>query len=253
MLEKRRHKRITVEGIYGSIFLSHTVEILNLGFGGVAIQVNRSLPVSKGYVIKLGDKEQIELKGTALWSELKKPETNPHISDPIYHVGIRFEDIFTGKKNVLVNFIEANKETSNEATSKKERWGGVRATVPKAKTATLLEPFECKVKTINHYGMRIETIEATNPENMVSFEIFLKNISPFRVHLQDSKKDKFPIEILFDQDNTITLSGRIVRCTGIKGSSQKCYEMGVEFSELKVDSWKKLDAFIRYCENSDNV
>ena len=76
MEEKRRHKRIRVKGVYGKILKTLSeLNILNLSLGGAAIEVKKSLVVGKEYSILIEDKgKQIELKGTVIWSVLKKSQ-----------------------------------------------------------------------------------------------------------------------------------------------------------------------------------
>ncbi|MBI4690449.1 MAG: hypothetical protein HY754_09325 [Nitrospirae bacterium] len=43
MEERRRHQRITVEGVHGNIVFSSPVKVLNISLGGAAIETIRSL------------------------------------------------------------------------------------------------------------------------------------------------------------------------------------------------------------------
>ncbi|MDP3111096.1 MAG: hypothetical protein Q8M71_03205 [Thermodesulfovibrionales bacterium] len=45
MQEQRQHKRVTVEGVYGSVLFASKAEITNISLGGVAIQVDANLKI----------------------------------------------------------------------------------------------------------------------------------------------------------------------------------------------------------------
>ncbi len=243
MEEKRRHKRIRVKGVYGKILKTLSeLNILNLSLGGAAIEVKKSLVVGKEYSIIIEDKgKQIELKGTVIWSVLKKSqkETLTDVA-PVYNVGIKFDDVLTDKATALIDFMDTHKVAAS-----KERLMGLRVKIAAEKNAVLCDPFGYKVKLISPFGMLIETMQPMNPEDRMPMELLLKDITPFRGRLQGMPDEGVPADIYLKDGKAIRFLGRIVSCTEINESDPRIYDIGVEFLDMHAEDWANLAEFIR--------
>jgi len=243
MEEKRRHKRIVVKGVYGKMFITFlNVEILNLSLGGVAIQLNKGLTVGREYTMEIDNKgKRLELKGNVAWSVLKGSRKDAHNNtEPIYHAGIKFGDILSSKASSLIDFMEANKNTVS-----KVRLRGIRVKVDAQKNAVLYDPCGYKVKLISPFGMLIETTQPMAPEDRFPMEIFLKDVSPFRVDLMGRPEGGLPEKVLLEKGASIKFLGRIVSCTELKEADTRRYDIGVEFLEMHAEDWVRLEEFIR--------
>lgn len=241
MKEKRRHKRITVAGVYGKIFKTFlNVELLNLSIGGVAIELNDSLSIGKEYTIQLMDKgKPIELKGTVALCVIK--ESGKDLVDKsvnVYHAGIKFDDIFTGKTSSLFDFIEANKSMPS-----KVRLRGIRVAIKSNKNAILCDPSGYKVKTISPFGMLIETTQMMNPEERFPMELYLTDISPFKTRLHEMHEDVLIKDILFKSGKVIKFVGRVVSCSETNSDTNR-YDVGIELLEMRAEDWANLTEFI---------
>jgi len=217
MDDKRRHKRITVKGIYGNVLYTAKVEIINISLGGAAIHVNRSLTPGREYTIRFEEKDrQIELKGIVVWSVLTESLKGPHGDViPIYHAGIRFDDVLTSKTAELIDFIEANKIIEGE-----DRLRGLRFKIHTPENTILYYPSGYKVKLISPFGMLIETMQPFRPET------------------------RFPMELFLKEGKVVRFRGRIASCIEVKDSTPKCYDIGVEFLEMYTEDKASLEAFI---------
>ncbi|MFA4828680.1 MAG: PilZ domain-containing protein [Thermodesulfovibrionales bacterium] len=243
MEEKRRHKRIRVKGVYGKIYKTLSeLNILNLSLGGAAIEVKKSLVAGREYSIIIEDKgKQIELKGTVIWSVPKKArEETITDTEPVYYVGIKFDDVLTDKAAALIDFMDSHK-----ATASKERLMGLRVKIASEKNAVLYDPLGYKVKLISPFGMLIETMQPMNPEDRIPMELFLKDITPFRGRLQGMPDEGVPADIYLKNGKAIRFLGRIVSCTEINESEHGLYDIGVEFLDMHAEDWANLAEFIR--------
>ncbi len=242
MKEKRRHKRIPVEGVYGKIFKTLlNVELLNLSIGGVAIKLNNSLSIGKEYTIQLMDKgKPIELKGTVAWCVMKESgKDSADKSVNVYHAGIKLDDIFTDKTSSLFDFIEANKSMPS-----KMRLRGMRVAIKSNKNAVLCEPSGYKVKTISPFGMLIETTQMMNPEERFPMELFLKDISPFKTRLHEMHEDALIKDIILKSGKVVKFVGRVVSCSEANSGPNR-YDVGLELLEMRAKDWANLTEFIR--------
>lgn len=236
MQERRRHKRMPLNGVYGNMFLTFdNIEIVNMNPGGAAIRLKRNLVVGKEYFLKFDDEgRHMELKCTVVWSGLKEQRNNPAT---LYHAGIKFDDIFTGKAATLIDFIE-----SHRFAESKERLRSQRIIIDSPKNVVICEPLWYKVKLISPFGMLIETTQPVNPEARFPMELLLKDISPLRVNYEKSK-DILPVQNFFQSNKVIEFCGRIVSCTKIKDSNPQSYAIGVEFLEMQAKDWSSLSSF----------
>ena len=218
MQEQRQHKRVTVEGVYGSVLFASKAEITNISLGGVAIQVDANLKIGKEYNIRLeGKNKHIEIKGIAVWSVLSESQKGPHGDViPIYHAGIEFTDVLTNRTAELIDFIETHKVKGTE-----DRLRGLRFKVHMPEKATVDYSFGYRVKLISLSGMLIETMQIFKPE------------------------DRFPMEIALNDGSVIRFVGRVASCIEIADKHPTHYDIGVEFKDMSAEDKQKIEEFIR--------
>ncbi len=96
MLEKRRHKRFSLDliEIKGKLSLADRVEIIDMSFGGVALKVDRRLTVGKECLFTLNDKgKSIDVRGMVARCALKAIEKRFNGGKvTIYTAGMRFNE-----------------------------------------------------------------------------------------------------------------------------------------------------------------
>ncbi len=218
MEEKRRHRRIVVQGIHGNLLFTSKIEIINISIGGAAIRVNRSLTIGKEYLIKLENKEKnVELKSIVIWSVLRGSQKGHHGDVvPVYHAGVKFSNIFNGKSAALIDFIEEHRIVESE-----DRLKGLRFKIHPEKDTVLYCDSGYKVKLISLSGMLIETEQPFNPDEKFQMEIFLAG----------GKEAK--------------LTGKIVTCIEAAGGAHRGFDIGVEFLEMHEKDRANLESFIR--------
>jgi Tfp pilus assembly protein PilZ len=106
LLEKRRHKRFTLDliEVNGRLSLFDTVEIIDISFGGVALKADKRLNIGKEYLFTLGDKgNRLVVKGTVVRCKLSGiTERYDGERALIYTAGMRFEE---GSANKVADFI----------------------------------------------------------------------------------------------------------------------------------------------------
>lgn len=218
MQDKRQYKRVTVEGVYGSVLFASKAEITNISLGGAAIQVDVNLKIGREYNIRLeGKNNHIEIKGITVWSVLSESQKGPHGDViPIYHAGIEFTDVLTDKTAKLVDFIENHKIKGTE-----DRLKGLRFKIYIPEKATVDYSFGYRVKLVSFSGMLIETMQIFKPE------------------------DRFPMEIALNSGSVIRFVGRVASCIEIADKHPAHYDIGVEFIEMSDEDKLRLDEFIR--------
>ena len=215
MKENRHHKRLTVDGIQAGISITRA-KIINISFGGMAVESNKGLKPGKECTLKLEGKGNnvIKLTGMVVWSVLsasKKIQTGEIV--PIYHAGIQFRDILTSKASELTNFIKKNMSITGE-----ERLSGLRFKMPSDNIATVDYPHKYQVKLMSHSGMLLKTDQPFKPDN------------------------KMPMEITLPDGNAVKFTGRVASC--LKAGKQDHFDVGVEFLDMSEKDRKRLHDFI---------
>ena len=90
--ERRRHKRLVVNGIQRNALHSSNHKIINISAGGVAVETTKMLRINKEYNLKINYKGNLlRLRGFVVWAmrirEEKKESGN---TVPVYKAGITF-------------------------------------------------------------------------------------------------------------------------------------------------------------------
>jgi c-di-GMP-binding flagellar brake protein YcgR len=222
MKEKRRYRRFLIEGmdVQCRMFFTTEVKIVDISFGGVALRLNKRLNMGQEYTLKIeSESETISLKGIVVWEnmtsligEIKDKEF------PIYEVGIKFQEVLTGKGANLLNFISGNISDK----SIKTRVQGLRVKINQPEKAVIVNDSDSYyVKMIGLGGMLIESKEELDLEG------------------------RFSMEMSFSEDvNPIKFLGRTAYCVEIPGNTPKRYDTGIEFIEMNEKDRAQLKEFI---------
>jgi len=222
MKEKRRYRRFLIEGmdVQCRMFFTTEVKIVDISFGGVALRLNKRLNMGQEYTLKIeSESETISLKGIVVWEnmtsligEIKDKEF------PIYEVGIKFQEVLTGKGANLLNFISGNISDK----SIKTRVQGLRVKINQPEKAVIVNDSDSYyVKMIGLGGMLIESKEELDLEGRFSMEMSFS-------------EDVKPIKFL----------GRTAYCVEIPGNTPKRYDTGIEFIEMNEKDRARLKEFI---------
>jgi hypothetical protein len=219
---RRKHKRFSVEGIYGIVHFLSDLNIINISVDGAAIETTKRLDLNREYTFKIYHRDApLCLCGLVVWSVLdrtEKKESGEII--PVYKAGIKFTDIMSEKSNMLVNFIEESRVITLE-----RRLGGARCKIVSPKDIKIGYPYGYGVKNISLSGMEIETEYPFEPLSMVDMELVL-----------DSK--------------VVNIMGRIKNCVKVTLENFTKYDMGVEFVEVSDEDKKLLKRFLDTLEGS---
>jgi len=222
MRERRRYKRFLIEGmeVQCRIFFTTEVKILNASFGGVALSLSKRLNMGDEYTLKIEfESNTISLRGVVVWEKMTNLTREVKGKKfPIYEVGIRFDEMITGKGAKLLKFISGN--ISDKAI--KTRVQGLRVEIIQPeKTVILDDRNSYYVKMIGLGGILIESKEELDIES------------------------KFPMEMKFPEDSEpIKFLGRTVYCIEIPVKIPKRYNTGIEFIEMNEKDRARLKEFI---------
>lgn len=209
--ERRRYKRLSVEGIHGSILFSSEVGIINISVGGAAIETTRRLNIGAEYTLKLEDRGRaVALKGIVVWAVLAEGKKGPRGEVvPVYRAGVEFTETLTGKSLELVEFIESHKKGLDE------RLSGLRFKINAPEHAVLRVPLSYNVRKLSLGGMLMESSQALTAGEM------------------------FPMEIYLNDGKVITFTGRVASCievpiarANVPGGSHGVYHIGIEFMDM---------------------
>jgi hypothetical protein len=222
MKERRRFKRFSIEGmeVKCKMFFVTEVEVLNISVGGVALSLNKRLNMGEEYTLNIeSESNAISLKGVVVWEKMTSPASNVRGGKmPVYEVGMRFEEVLTGKGAALLNFISDN--ISGKAIKTRIQGFRVKILQP-GKTVLLDDRDSYAVKMIGLGGMLIEGKEALDTEGRFLMEMnFAEEMKPIRFH------------------------GRIAYCREIPGKIPQRYETGIEFVQMDEKDSSRLKEFI---------
>jgi hypothetical protein len=222
MKEKRSYKRFLIEGmdVRCRMFFTTEVKILNMSFGGVALSLNKRLNMGEKYTLKIETEDKIiSLEGVVVWEKMTSLTREMKGKKfPIYEVGMRFDEVLTGKGAELFNFISAN--ISDKAI--KTRVQGIRVKIIQPEKTVIVDDRDSYyVKMIGLGGMLIE--------------------SKKELHIED----RFPMEMSFSEDIIpIKFLGRTAYCMEIPGKTPKLYDTGIEFIQMDEKDRARLKEFI---------
>jgi hypothetical protein len=204
----------------GKYFLIDNVEILDISFGGVSLNVDRGLTIGKEYLMTLVEKgKRLEVKGIIVRSALSGPEKRTGgESVTRYTVSMKFKD---GQRNKIVDFINSLEQLQKEekpAMVERRRHARFHFTIPLDTLLSHAEQF--KVKKISLSGMLIHGEQALAIDKMI------------------------PMGLSLDADHSVDFIGRVASCQMTNDQGQATYAIGVEFSNMTVAGRALLETFV---------
>ena len=204
------------------MFFATEVNILNMSLGGVALSLNKRLNMGEKYTLKIDSEgKTISLEGVVVWERMTGVTKEVKGKKfPIYEVGIKFDEVLTGKGADLLNFISGN--IFDKAI--KTRVQGLRVKIIQPEKSVILDDRDIySVKMIGLGGMLIESKE----------ELLIE--------------DRFQMEMIFSEDiKPIKFVGRTAYCVEIPGKSPQRYDTGIEFIEMNEADRARLKEFIDF-------
>jgi len=224
MKERRRYTRFLIEGmeVQCRMFFATEVNILNMSLGGVALSLNKRLNMGEKYTLKIDSEgKTISLEGVVVWERMTGVTKEVKGKKfPIYEVGIKFDEVLTGKGADLLNFISGN--IFDKAI--KTRVQGLRVKIIQPEKSVILDDRDIySVKMIGLGGMLIESKE----------ELLIE--------------DRFQMEMSFSEDvKPIKFLGRTAYCVEIPGNAPLRYDTGIEFIEMNEADRARLKEFIDF-------
>jgi hypothetical protein len=228
MQNKRRHKRFKLDLVEldGKYYLIDSVEILNISFGGVSLDVDRGLTIGKEYLMTLVEKgKRLEVKGIVVRSALSGSEKRA-IGESVtrYTVSMKFKDGQIHKIVDFVNSLEQLKKEEKPAMVERRLHVRFHFTIPLDTLLSHAEQF--KVKKISLSGMLIQGEHALEINSMV------------------------PMGLSLNADNPVNFIGRVASCHMTKDKGQAPYEIGVAFSDMTDTGRMLLKTFVDELERT---
>lgn len=228
MQNLRRHTRYRLDLVEldGKYFLIDNVEILNISFGGVSLNVDRGLTIGKEYLMTLVEKgNRLEVKGIIVRSALSGSEKRADgESVPRYTVSMKFKDGQIHKIADFINSLDQFKKAEKPAMAERRLHVRFHFTIP---LETLLShSAQFKVKKISLSGMLIQGEHALEINSMI------------------------PMGLSLNADNPVNFIGRVASCHMTKDKGQTPYEMGVAFSDMTDTGSMLLKTFVDELERT---
>ncbi len=218
--ENRRNPRYIVEDIHGNVLYTSDIEVLNISVDGAAIETPRRLEVNREYSFRINYKDiSLSLKGNVVWALLtSRSKKGAQASVPLYRAGIKFTDVLSEKAEVLLKYIEENREKKTGT-----RLGGIRFNIANAKHITVDLPRKYSVKKISLSGMLVEAEYPLSLDDQYNIELFLNG-------------------------NAIAIVGRIAFCRESEAHLSQ-YDIGIEFVTLTDSDRERLQHFLGTLED----
>lgn len=221
-LEKRKHKRYVVDGIYGNVLYSSEMNVINISLGGAAIETTKKIEVNREYPFKISFKgKTVHLRGRVVWSILshsKKTESGEVV--PVYRAGVKFTDVMTEKASELIKFIE-----ENLVTPEGRRLRGIRCKIVFPNDIKIDYPYQYCVKDLSISGMLIETGCSLDPDTTCK------------------------MELLLDED-ALNITGKVINCDRLESGNDVKFRIGIEFIEMSDNDKELIKNFLNALEKS---
>lgn len=223
--ERRKHRRFLIEGmdITCKMLFATEASLLDISLGGASISVDKRLEMGSEYSLEIESNNDtiISLKGVVVWEQLADSFKNEKgESSPVYIAGIRFNNVFTGKGEELIEFIQDSLESSTQKT----RIQGVRIKLVGGKTVLdFHRSYEIKKLSMN--GMLIESDHPMEESRNLRMELAIP-------------EEKLPIKVI----------GRVTSCVKLQVAAGQRYEIGIEFLSTRDKDGERLEEFIKMLE-----
>lgn len=214
-IERRRSPRYEVEGVQGALTFRSDARIRNLSLTGMSVETADHLEVGKPYTLKLvHEGREVRLSGTVLRSRLRSTRKLPGgESEPLYEVGIQFNDVLNEKALQLHGLLSASARISPD-----RRVTG-RFEVGLPESVRLHGDHVFVLRKISATGMLIETGLAPRLESLIEVAIPLGDGEDLRV------------------------AARVAHLEPVADKPGR-HLLGVEFRDLPPEGRRRLESFI---------
>jgi len=216
----------------GKMVLATYVKILDISIGGVSFKADRRLNIGREYALKIeGKGEPLTVKGTivrAMLTESMKDARGNII--PVYTAGMKFTEVEEQKVKEIAAFIENNLRNINKdadiySSSGRRQYLRVYIESPEKSLLKFYESY--KVINIGLGGM---LIESEFPQEIATV---------------------LPLEIFFNEDQSIKVTAKVVSCSPVQGKKSACYYIGMDFINMQEKARITLDNFILLLDKTD--
>jgi len=219
--DQRKHKRYIIEGmdLKCRMVFATEVRLKDISLSGASIIVNKRLNIGSRYTLKVIDNgTELSLNGEVVWETIqgsKKTPTGEVV--PIYHAGLKFENILSGKGAELMGLLTDTAIKRNLVP----RLGGVRIKMD-VNGSVLDYPHSFSIKKISMGGMLLETDRPME------------------------KEKRYPVEIsLFKGEGPpLKCVARVASCLPHPSGNKNLFDVGVEFLNLSDTDRLRLERFI---------
>ena len=233
MQRTRRYKRFPVEhlGINGKMAFVRNVKIHDISIGGISLETDRRLNIGNEYTFRIQwNGHVMAVNGIVVWSSVDET-TRPEKSNvkESYRNGMKFSSVSRGQFNEIVNFIEGHKRETDENTDVYSVSGErlhIRFRIEPPDKVILSFHEDYQVKKLSPGGMLIENKNALDIDNTL------------------------PMEILFNENLSVKVAGRVASCLGLQKKNSAHYDIGIEFLEISRGDSKLLNDFIHTVQNA---
>ena len=214
--ESRRNPRFDVENVPGMMAFTVDAKVLNISRSGIAVETSFQLVIGRRYIAKIGYRgRSVRTAGTVRRCRLKKTrETETGEVEPVYEVGIKFDDILSEKQSELMPIV-----AKNASLQIKPRLYG-RFRPDQDQSVILKSNVGFEVKRLSLSGLLVETDASPERDAIVSLEL----------------------EINGEQ---FASAGRVVDLSKVHGAERiHRSQLGVEFVEMTSGSREILKTYL---------
>jgi hypothetical protein len=151
--EQRRHQRYDVDGVEGSLLLSHDARILNMSLTGLLVETSSVLRVGASYSLRVQQPQgELRFRADVQWCRfVGTRRTRDGQNEAVYQAGIDFRQSLDERAREILSFLEHNVTVELE----RRLAGRFRPTDPVPAEISGREPFE--VCRLSLSGLLVET------------------------------------------------------------------------------------------------
>lgn len=104
----RRHKRYEVDGVEGTLVVSHDARVLNMSLTGLAVETTSLLKLGSSYWVRLPQGEgELKFKATVSWCRLVGVRRSASgDSGPVYNAGLDFRESLDERARQILVFLQ---------------------------------------------------------------------------------------------------------------------------------------------------
>lgn len=224
--DKRRNKRIFVEAldVNNYMIFAKKIRVHNINISGIAFETDKKMNRNSQCMLTLREENMaVSVKGTVVRSLISGQRKNFKGEDvPVYTVAVKFTEIGDNIRDI-VKFISYRSRMDHDGFGL-QRLNGLRLSVrvnigaSEKDTLSFIERY--KVRDISCGGMLMESKYA------------------LKINAE------FPMKISIAREQSIKVTGRIVRCRAVRDDSIMRYNIGIEFIEIAAKDKQRLSELV---------